>query len=170
MALILPFQGKFPKIGNNVFLAENAVIIGDVEIDDNTNIWYGVVIRGDVNYIRIGKNTNIQDGTVVHVGRDNGPTIIGDNITIGHMCLIHACTIKNNAFIGMHTTLLDYSVIGEYSLIGAKSLVTMKKIIPDYEMWYGNPIQKQKDIDEKIKKIIDNSAIHYCELANKYKK
>ncbi len=168
MALILPFNGIHPKIGKNVFLAENAVIIGDVEIGDNSNIWYGVVIRGDVNYIRVGKNTNIQDGTVVHVGRDDGPTIIGDNITIGHLCLIHACTIKNNAFIGMHSTILDYANIGEYSFIGAKSLVTMKKNIPDFEMWYGNPIQKQKDVDEKIKKIIDDSAIHYCQLADKY--
>jgi carbonic anhydrase/acetyltransferase-like protein (isoleucine patch superfamily) len=168
MAIILPFNGITPKIGKNVFLAENAVIIGDVEIGDNTNIWYGVVIRGDVNYIRIGSRTNIQDGTIIHVGRADGPTIIGDNITIGHMCLIHACTLKNNSFIGMHSTILDYAIIGEYSLIGAKSLITMKKNIPDYEMWYGNPIQKQKNIDEKIKKMIDDSADHYCKLANKY--
>ncbi len=170
MAIILPYRGIMPKIGKNVFLAENAVIIGDVEIGENTNIWYNVVIRGDVNFIKIGSCTNIQDGTVIHVGRDNGPTLIGDNITIGHMCLIHACTLKNNSFIGMHSTILDYAVIGEYSLVGAKSLVTMKKNIPDMEMWYGNPIQKQKNIDEKTKKMIDDSATHYCKLADTYLK
>ena len=157
MAIILPFKGAMPKIGKNVFLAENAVVIGDVEIGDNTNIWYGVVIRGDVNFIRIGSRTNIQDGTIIHVGRADGPTIIGDNITIGHMCLIHACILKNNSFIGMHSTILDYAMIGEYSLIGAKSLVAMKRNIPDYEIWYGNPIRKQKDIDEKIKKMNKDS-------------
>ena len=170
MAIILPFKGAMPKIGKNVFLAENAVVIGDVEIGDNTNIWYGVVIRGDVNFIRIGSRTNIQDGTIIHVGRADGPTIIGDNITIGHMCLIHACILKNNSFIGMHSTILDYAMIGEYSLIGAKSLVAMKRNIPDYEIWYGNPIRKQKDIDEKIKKMIADSATHYCKLANEYTK
>ena len=147
MTTILEYKGKKPKIGKNVFLAENVVIIGDVEIGDNTNIWYGCVIRGDVNYIRIGENTNIQDGTVIHVGRSDGPTIIGNNITIGHMSLIHACTIKDNAFIGMHSTILDYAKIGRYSLIGAKSLVTMRKMIPDHEMWFGNPIKKQKAVD-----------------------
>jgi carbonic anhydrase/acetyltransferase-like protein (isoleucine patch superfamily) len=168
MAIILPFKGVMPKIGKNVFLAENSVIIGDVEIGDNTNIWYGVVIRGDVNFIRIGERTNIQDGTVVHVGRADGPTIIGDNITIGHMCLIHACTLKNNCFIGMHSTILDYATVGEYSLIGAKSLVTMKKNIPNVEMWYGNPIQKQRDVNDEIRKMIDESANHYCRLAEEY--
>ena len=168
MAIILPFKGVMPKIGKNVFLAENSVIIGDVEIGDNTNIWYGVVIRGDVNFIRIGERTNIQDGTVVHVGRADGPTIIGDNITIGHMCLIHACTLKNNCFIGMHSTILDYATVGEYSLIGAKSLVTMKKNIPNVEMWYGNQIQKQRDVNDEIRKMIDESANHYCRLAEEY--
>ncbi len=168
MAIILEYKGKKPKIGKNVFLAENTVIIGDVEIGDNANIWYGSVIRGDVNYIKIGKNTNIQDGTVIHVGSDDGPTIIGNNVTIGHMCLIHACIISNNAFIGMHSTILDYAKIGEYSLIGAKSLITMNKNIPDYEMWYGNPIKKQKDIDNEMKQMLDKRCASYVELASHY--
>jgi carbonic anhydrase/acetyltransferase-like protein (isoleucine patch superfamily) len=168
MAIILDYKGKRPKIGKNVFLAENSVIIGDVEIGDNSNIWYGVVIRGDVNHIRIGENTNIQDGSVVHVGSDNGPTIIGDFVTIGHMCLLHACIIKDYAFIGMHSTILDYSVVGSYSLIGAKSLITMNKQIPDGEMWFGNPIKKQKEVDADTKKMIEERASQYVELASNY--
>jgi carbonic anhydrase/acetyltransferase-like protein (isoleucine patch superfamily) len=168
MAIILEYKGKKPKIGKNVFLAENAVVIGDVEIGNNANIWYGCVIRADVNYIRIGENTNVQDGSVIHVGSKDGPTIIGNNVTIGHMCLLHACHISNNAFIGMHSTILDYAKIGEYSLIGAKSLVTMNKNIPDFEMWYGNPIKKQKDIDDDLKKMIDERWGEYVKLAGEY--
>ena len=168
MILVLPYDGKLPKIGKNVFLAENSVIIGDVEIGDNSSIWYGVVIRGDVNYIRIGKNTNVQDGSVIHVGSDDAPTIIGDNVTIGHMCLIHGCTILDNGFIGMHSTILDNAVIGFYSFIGAKSLITSKKQIPSEEMWFGNPAIFKQKIDYKIKQMMDERWKNYSALGCKY--
>jgi carbonic anhydrase/acetyltransferase-like protein (isoleucine patch superfamily) len=170
MVTILEFNGKKPIIGKNVFLAENSVIIGDVIIGDNSNIWYNVVIRGDVNHIRIGQNTNVQDGTVIHVGTDDAPTIIGDCVTIGHMCLLHGCTILDNSFIGMHTTILDYAKIGSYSLIGAKSLVTMKKNVPDNEIWFGNPAIKKCDTDEKTKDMIDTRWKEYVKLASCYLK
>lgn len=168
MATILEFNGKKPIIGTNVLLAENSVIIGDVIIGDNSNIWYNVVIRGDVNYIRIGQNTNIQDGTVIHVGSEDAPTIIGDCVTIGHMCLLHGCTISDNSFIGMHSTILDYAKIGSYSLIGAKSLITMKKIVPDSEIWFGNPAIKKSNTNEETKNMIDTRWKEYVKLASYY--
>jgi carbonic anhydrase/acetyltransferase-like protein (isoleucine patch superfamily) len=99
MAIISPYKNKMPKIASDAFIAQNAVIIGDVEIGSKSSVWYNCVIRGDVNYIRIGDETNIQDGTIIHVGTNNGPTIIGSGVTIGHKALIHACKIYDNSFI-----------------------------------------------------------------------
>ena len=115
--LILPYKGEYapqgvsPTIGKDVFIAPGAVVIGDVHIGEQSNVWFGCVIRGDVNHIRIGSRTNIQDGTVIHVTRNTGPTIIGSNITIGHSVLLHACTLEDDCFIGMHSTIMDGAVV-----------------------------------------------------------
>ena len=127
--LILPFKGITPKIHRDAFIAENAVIIGDVEIGPGASIWYGCVVRGDVNRIRIGANTNLQDGTVVHCNHDpNGdyretgggmPTLIGDNVVIGHMALIHACTLESDCFIGMRAVVMDKAVVESGAMVAA---------------------------------------------------
>ena len=170
MAIILPYKGIYPKIADDAFVAENAVIIGDVEIGSRSNIWYNCVIRGDVQIIRIGNNTNIQDGTIIHVTRGDGPTIIGSGITIGHMALLHACTLEDNCFIGMQSTIMDKAVVESGGMVAAGALVTPGKRIPKGEIWGGNPAKflrpmKQQEID-----YIAISANHYVKLAEEYMK
>jgi carbonic anhydrase/acetyltransferase-like protein (isoleucine patch superfamily) len=134
-ALIRPFKGKTPKIHPSAFIAETAVIIGDVEIGPETGVWYGAVIRGDVNRIRIGAHTNIQDGCVIHVDSEGEhwegiPTLIGDNVTIGHKALLHACTIESDAFVGMGSIVLDGAVVESGGMLAAGAMLTPKKRIP----------------------------------------
>lgn len=170
MAIILPYKGIHPKIANDAFVAENAVIIGDVEIGSKSNIWYNCVIRGDVQIIRIGNNTNIQDGTIIHVTRGDGPTVIGSGITIGHMALLHACTLEDNCFIGMQSTIMDKAIVESGGMVAAGALVTPGKRIPKGEIWGGNPAKflrpmKQQEID-----YIAISANNYVKLAEEYMK
>lgn len=134
--MIRPFQGISPKIDPTAFIAETAVIVGDVEIGAQSSVWYNVVARGDVNFIRIGRRTNIQDLSMLHVTHrkndaDPGaPLIIGDDVTVGHSVTLHGCTIGNGAFIGMQAIVMDKAVIGEGALIGARSLVTEGTVVP----------------------------------------
>lgn len=122
--VILPFKDKHPQIDETAFIAENAIIIGDVTIGTKSSIWYSCVLRGDMNFIRIGNDTNIQDGTVVHVDSKGYPTILGDRVTVGHMALLHACTLEDDAMIGMQACVMDGAVVGKGSLIAAGALVT----------------------------------------------
>ena len=169
MAVILPYKNQFPKIAKDAFIAENAVIIGDVEIDSKSSIWYNCVIRGDVNYIRIGKETNIQDGTIIHVGTNNGPTIIGDGVTIGHKALIHACTICDYSFIGMNSTIMDRAQIKSYSMVAAGALVTNSKIVEINELWAGVPAKFLRQLKKEEIEYINISKDRYVNLAKEYK-
>ena len=170
MAVILPYKNQFPKIAKDAFIAENAVIIGDVEIDSKSSIWYNCVVRGDVNYIRIGKETNIQDGTIIHVGTNNGPTIIGDGVTIGHKALIHACTICDYSFIGMNSTIMDYAQIKSYSMVAAGALVTNSKIVETKELWAGIPAKFLRQLKKEEIEYINISKDRYVNLAKEYKR
>ena len=161
MKQIIKYKEIIPKIHPDVFVADGAKVIGDVNIGKGTNIWFNCVLRADVNYIKIGQNTNIQDGTVIHVssygfsakGEKGCPTEIGSNVTIGHNATIHACTIENFALIGMGSVILDQAVIKEYSLIAAGALVTPGSRVNERELWAGNPakfIRKITDVEEKL--------------------
>ena len=130
---LLPYKNIYPKVDKEAYIADHSSIIGDVTIGENSSVWFNCVLRGDVAPIKIGNNTNIQDGTIIHTSRFNGPVSIGDNVTIGHACLIHACTIHDNAFIGMRATIMDYSVIEEYGFVAAGSLVTSSQVIKSKE-------------------------------------
>jgi carbonic anhydrase/acetyltransferase-like protein (isoleucine patch superfamily) len=165
---ILPYKGIFPKIAEDVFIAPTASIIGDVEIGKDSNIWFGCVIRGDVNIVRIGEGTNIQDGTVVHVNRAKWGTFIGNNITIGHMALIHACTLEDNSFVGMHATVMDGCVVEEGAIVGAGALVTPEKRVGKGELWAGSPAKKLRLVNENDRKIFSSTAPHYVTLARAY--
>jgi gamma-carbonic anhydrase len=144
---IKPFLDKHPKIHETAFIAENAVIIGDVEIGENSSVWYNCVLRGDVNYIRIGARTNIQDGTIIHVSRGEAfPTIIEDEVTIGHSATIHGCYIKQGSLIGIGSTILDGARIGKNSLIAAGSLVTPNTIIPEKSFVLGSPARVKREL------------------------
>jgi len=144
----MAFQGIMPTVGNSVFVAPSADIIGDVCIGDNSSIWFGCVIRGDVNSIKIGQNTNVQDLSMIHVTHytkedhsDGFATLIGDNVTIGHRVMLHGCVIEDACLIGMSSTILDGAVIGKESIVGANSLVTKNKKLSPTLAYYGQSRQ-----------------------------
>ncbi|MBR1769865.1 MAG: gamma carbonic anhydrase family protein [Bacteroidales bacterium] len=139
MAIIKTILGKTPAFGKDCFLAENSAIIGDVVMGDHCSVWYSCVIRGDVNTIRIGNNSNIQDCSCIHATYKTGPVEIGNNVTIGHNVTVHACTIDDGALIGMGSTLLDGCKIGKGAVVAAGALVLQNTVIGDGELWGGVP-------------------------------
>lgn len=175
---ILKYKNKIPIIKKNVFIAEGSKIIGDVEINEGSSIWYNCVLRGDVDYIKIGKNTNIQDGTIVHVssygfsatGRNGSPTEIGDNVTIGHNATIHACKIKDNALIGMGSIILDNTVVERMAFIAAGAVVTPGSKIKENELWAGNPAKFLRMTNENEKKLLINTPKVYGDLRKEFLK
>ena len=159
--MILSFQNKTPKIDPSVYIAHNAMVVGDIVIGAESSVWFNAVIRGDVNYIQIGKRTNIQDGCVLHVAREKYPLTIGDEVTVGHNVTLHACSIASRCLIGMGAVVMDGSKIGENCIIGAGALVTPKTLIPSGNMAVGSPAKiKRKLTDDEIRTIQD-SANHY---------
>jgi gamma-carbonic anhydrase len=166
--LILPYKGIMPKIHESVFVAPNACIAGDVEIGEDSSIWFGVQMRGDVHEIRIGKRTNIQDGTIIHVTRNVSGTYIGDGVTVGHMALLHACRIEDNAFIGMGAIVLDEAVIEGGAMVAAGAVVTPRKRVPKGELWAGNPARKLRDLTQADLDFFPVSADNYVRLSKEY--
>ena len=167
--MIYTYEEKKPVIATTAFIAEYVSIIGDVSIEDNASIWYGATIRGDMSSVSIGKNTNIQENTVVHVSTDI-PTIIEDNVTVGHLCILHSCTVKQGALIGMGSTILDGAIIGEGSLIGAGSLVPPGKTIPPNSLAFGNPIKVYRELNDQDKEGMKQNVLEYVNKAAIYKK
>ena len=167
--IILPYRGIMPKIAPNAFIAPGAVIIGDVEIGSKANIWFGCVIRGDVQSIRIGEGTNVQDGTVIHVTRGDGPTIIGKGITIGHSALLHACTLEDDCFIGMHATVMDKAVVESGAMVAASALIAPNKRVLAGQIWAGNPAKFMRPLSEKESAFIPQSRDNYIKLADEYR-
>ena len=167
--IILPYKGITPTIHPDAWIAPGAVIVGDVHIGAHSNIWFGCVIRGDVNSIRIGERTNIQDGTVIHVTRKTGPTTIGSGITVGHKALIHAATIHDDSFVGMGSVVLDFAVIETGGFLAAGAILTPHKRIPTGQMWAGNPAKYFRDLKPQEVEYIPISAQHYVNLSSEYK-
>lgn len=168
-AIILPYLGIHPTIHPDAFIAPGAVVIGDVHIGRDTNVWFGCVIRGDVNTIRIGERTNIQDGTIVHVTRKTGPTTIGSGITIGHRAILHACTLEDDCFIGMGSAIIDFAVVESGGFLAAGALLTPHKRLPAGQMWAGNPAKYFRELKQEEAEFIPVSAQHYVDLAKDYK-
>lgn len=168
LATIRAFDGKRPVLGQRVFVAETAAIIGDVVIGDQSSIWYGTVLRGDVMAIRVGARTSIQDGTIVHVTSGVSGTSIGSDCTIGHAAIIHACTVEDQCLIGMGATLLDRARIGRGSLVGAGALVTPGTDIPPGSFVLGSPAVVKRPVTAKERALIEEGAYHYVELAGRY--
>ena len=150
MALIKSLNGIAPKVGNNCFLAETATLIGDVKTGDNCSIWFNAVLRGDVHYIRIGNNTNIQDNAVVHATYKKSPTNIGNYVTIAHGAIIHGCTIKDNVMIGMNAVVLDNAIVNSNSIIAAGSVVTKGTVVESGCVYAGIPAKKIKKISTTL--------------------
>lgn len=166
--LIRTYNGAKPKIAEDAFIAENAVVIGDVEIGEQSSIWYGVVLRGDVERIRIGKRSNVQDGTVVHVTADKFGTHIGDDVLIGHNAVIHGCTLEDGAFVGMGAIVLDGAVVEGGAMVAAGALVTPGKRVKSGELWGGNPAKKMRDLTPEQIKGLKMGTDHYVEVAKTY--
>lgn len=166
---ISSYNNILPTIAPDAYIASSAVVIGDVHIGAESSVWHHVLIRGDVNYIRIGARTNIQDGCVVHVSRTTGgQTIIGNDITIGHMALIHACTIHDNAFVGMKACVMDGAIIESHGMLAAGALLTPGKIIKSRELWMGSPAKFVRVMDDSdIAKMAEN-AVEYRNVSRKY--
>jgi carbonic anhydrase/acetyltransferase-like protein (isoleucine patch superfamily) len=149
--LILPFEGKTPKIHDTAFVAPGAVIIGDVEIGPQASIWYNCVVRADINIIRIGARTNVQDGSVIHVESDYGdgghPAIIGEDVLIGHMAIVHGCTLHDRAFVGMGAIVMDGCTIEGDAMLAAGAMLTPGKTLPSRQLWSGRPARYMRDLD-----------------------
>lgn len=165
---LLSYRGKFPVLGARVFVAEGARIIGDVEIGAEAGIWFNCVLRGDVNHIRVGARTNIQDGTIVHVNRRLYPCLIGADVTIGHKALIHACTLMDGCFIGMGATVMDGALVESGAMVAAGALVPPGKRVPAGEVWAGSPARRMREVTEKDRTVFAETARHYVELAASY--
>ncbi len=174
MADIRPFQGMTPSVAEDVWVDPTAVVIGDVEIGPGSSIWPLVVVRGDIHHIKIGANTNIQDGSVVHVTHasrfnpDGFPAILGDNITVGHKVMLHGCTIGDNCLIGMSSTVMDGAVIEPRVILGAGSLVPGGKRLEGGYLYVGSPVKRVRKLNDKEQDLLDYLAKNYTGLAKKY--
>lgn len=157
------------QIDKTCFIAPQTSIMGDVIIGKNTSVWYGSVIRGDVNIVRIGEYTNIQDGTVIHVATHGKGTHIGDRVTVGHMALLHDCTLEDESFVGMKACIMDGAVVEKHGMVAAGALVTPGKIVKSGELWAGSPARKMRDLTEQDYDLIQWSWDHYAKLAERHK-
>jgi carbonic anhydrase/acetyltransferase-like protein (isoleucine patch superfamily) len=169
MAVVHSFRGLRPTIADDVFLADLSAVIGDVVIGAGSSIWYGTVIRGDVEPIRIGQATSIQDNSVIHVTHDVSGTTVGDRVTVGHNVILHACTVEDECIIGMGSIILDRARIGRGSIVGAGALVTPGTDIPPGSMVMGSPARVKRTLTDDERARIASSAEHYVELARTYR-
>ncbi len=167
--IIAPYMGVYPRIDESVFLCENVVVIGDVEIGANSSVWFGSVIRGDVNYIRIGKNTNIQDNSVLHVLHDTGPLVIGNGVTIGHNVNLHGCRIGDNCLIGIGAIVLTGANIGNNCVIAAGAVVREKEVVPEGSLVAGVPAVVKKSLSAVEITSIRDSASNYIKYVKNYR-
>jgi carbonic anhydrase/acetyltransferase-like protein (isoleucine patch superfamily) len=170
-----PYRDIHPRLGQRVYVDAAAVVIGDVELADDVSLWPGTVVRGDVNHIRIGARTNVQDGSIIHVTHDGPytrpggfPTLIGADVTIGHAAVIHACTIEDAVLIGMHATVLDGAVVRKHGFVGAGAVVAPGKIVGAGELWLGNPARCVRTLSEREIEQLYYSASHYVKLKDEY--
>ncbi len=168
MATVLSLGGKTPRIAPGVFLAPSATVIGDVEIGEGSSVWFGCVLRGDVGKIRIGKQSNIQDLSCLHMTDGVSDVIVGDLVTVGHGVILHGCSVGDGALIGMGSTLLDGVVIGARSLVAAGSLVTSRMVVPAGSLVRGSPARILRDATEEEREMGVRGAEHYVENARRY--
>lgn len=164
---IQTYLGSSPRIAKSAFIAENATIVGAVDIAEEASVWFGAVLRGDINRISIGRGSNVQDGCILHVA-DDFPCVIGEDVTLGHAAILHACTVEDEVLIGMRATILDGAVIGKRSIVGAHALVTGKTIIPPGSLVLGSPAKVVKTLTEAEQDDIKYWATKYVALSRHY--
>lgn len=169
MPLILPVRGIEPKFGKNCFLAENATIVGEVEMGDNCSVWFNAVVRGDVHYIKIGHNTNIQDGAVIHGTFEKSPTNIGNKVSIGHNAIVHGCTIEDNVLIGMGAIVMDDALVHSGAIVAAGSVVLSKTEVEAGYIYAGIPAKKIKPVEGEWLQVFERTAQNYMKYAEWFK-
>lgn len=167
-ATVLPYKGIRPTIGEGCFLADGSCITGDIVLDKDVNFWFNAVARGDVNYIRIGEGTNIQDNSVIHVTTDGSPTIIGKHVTVGHNAILHACTVEDLCLIGMGAILLDDVHLEKYCFVAAGALLSPGKRYPSESLIVGSPAVVKRKLKKEEIEYIEWSGPHYVQLAKDY--
>lgn len=161
MAIVKGVKGVQPKISNTCWLAENATVIGDVTLSDHCNVWFNAVIRGDVCSIEMGENCNIQDGAVIHGTLNHSKTVFGKNVSVGHNAIVHGCIVEDSVLIGMGAIVMDNAVIKSGSMIAAGAVVLANTVVEENSLYAGTPARKVKDIDEKLRQVIDRTPEHY---------
>ena len=166
---VFPCGDQTPRIAPDAFVAPGAVVVGDVEIGAETSIWFGCVLRGDLNFIRVGARTNIQDGTIVHVDSQRYSTHIGSDVTIGHQAVIHACTLEDACFVGIGAVVMDGAVVESGAMVAAGALVTPGKRVPKGELWAGTPARRMRLLSETEAAGLTEIAGRYVDLARKYR-
>ncbi|MEX0883073.1 MAG: gamma carbonic anhydrase family protein [Cyclobacteriaceae bacterium] len=169
MALIKKIKEKAPEWGEGCWLADNATLVGDVVMGKNCTVWFNAVVRGDVHYIRIGDNTNIQDGAIIHCTYQKSPTVIGSNVSIAHHALVHGCTIKDNVLIGMGAIVMDNAIINEGSVIAAGAVILPGTFVEENSIYAGVPAKKIKDTGAEMLAVIKRTANNYPMYASWYK-
>lgn len=169
-----PYLDKLPVLGERVYVDPAATVIGEVELGDDVSVWPGTVIRGDVNFVRIGARTNVQDGTIVHVSHHSPynkagyPTLIGEDVTIGHGAIVHACTIEDRVLVGMGAKILDGAVVKQHGFVGAGAVVGPGKVVGEAELWLGNPARPARTLTDREIESLLYSAQHYVRLKDRY--
>lgn len=169
MALIEEVRGHAPAFGNDCWLAPNSTIVGEVEMGDSCTVWFGAVVRGDVNYIRVGDNTNIQDNVTIHGTYEKAGTTIGNSVSIGHNAVIHGCTIEDNVLIGIGAIVLDHAIIKSGSIIGAGSVVLSGTVVEPNSVYGGTPAKKLKEMDAENQEMLGRIAGNYKLYASWFK-
>jgi len=170
MGPLYSLEGMAPTLATDAWVAPNATVIGNVWLGVRSSVWFGCVLRGDTNKIRVGARSNIQDGTIVHVNAgEEWMCLIGDDVTIGHAAIIHACRLHDRAFVGMGATVLDGAVIEEGGMLAAGALLTPGKRLGRQELWAGVPARKIRDMPDEERARLDENAAHYADLASRYR-
>ncbi|MGM0556443.1 MAG: gamma carbonic anhydrase family protein [Myxococcota bacterium] len=166
---IITFERTRPTLGEDVYIAPGAHVIGDVELGDEVSIWYNTVLRGDVNRIRVGARTNIQDLSMVHVDSGGYPSIIGEGVTVGHKAIIHGATVRDNCLIGMGATLLNGAVVEDNAMVAAGALVTPGTVIPSGTLAMGSPAKPRRELSDEEIESFRESAAHYIQTASRHR-
>jgi carbonic anhydrase/acetyltransferase-like protein (isoleucine patch superfamily) len=169
MPIISPHGGRAPRLHASVFVAENAVVVGDVEIGEGSSIWFGTVVRGDVNHVRVGARTNLQDLTVVHVTSGTHPTVIGDDVTVGHRAVLHGCTIRDRCLVGIGAIVMDGAVVGPDAMVGAGALVAPGTVVPPGTLVLGSPAKPRRELTPEERAFLRTSAERYAGYAARYR-
>ena len=165
---LVSFEGRAPVVASDAFIAPNAILVGDIEIGAQASVWYGCILRGDVNKIAVGARSNLQDGTIVHGSPGIGATVIGANVLVGHGALIHGCELRDHSFVGMRAVILNKSVVETGALVAAGALVTEGTRIPAGEIWGGNPARKIGLLRDKAAQAMRAAVESYVDLAARH--